>query len=128
MWRRAPHNPGLNRINSFPNNLDQYPLPAPPIKLAVEYLLPRAEIQAPIRDRHHDLAAHDLSLHMRIGIIFAGAVVTVFADWFVRGQFFQPVVVILVQAALNIVDQKNTTTAACPLYSLPIGLGCAFPE
>jgi hypothetical protein len=43
-----------------------------------------------------------------VGVVFPGAVVTVFADRFVRRQLFQPVVVILVQTAfIDIPSQKG---------------------
>ena len=104
------------------NDLDQHPLSSSPIKLAVENLLPRAKVEAAIGDRYHHLAAHNLSLEVCVGIVLASAVVPVFADRLVRGQFFQPVIVILVLPALNIVDQKNTIEAACRSSSLPICL------
>ena len=57
------------REGSLPNDLHQHPLPPPPIELAVEDLLPGAEVEAVVGDRHDHLAAHDLPLHMRIGVV-----------------------------------------------------------
>jgi hypothetical protein len=70
-------------------------------------LFPGAKLQAAVSDRHHHFAAHDLPFHMRVGVIFLGAIVTVLADRLVWSQFFQPVVVILVQAALVVVDEHT---------------------
>jgi hypothetical protein len=42
---------------------------------------------------------------VRVGVIFPGVVVPVFADRFVRGQFFEPIVIVLVQTALVVVDE-----------------------
>jgi hypothetical protein len=67
------------------DNLDQHPLPTPAVELAVEYLLPRAKVEPPIRDCHDDLAAHDLPLEVGISIVLASAIVTVLADRFVWG-------------------------------------------
>jgi hypothetical protein len=115
----------LLNIRSLADNLDQHPLSTSPIKLTVKDLLPRAKIQAAIGDCHHNLTSHDLTFHVRIGVVFPGAIVTVLADRLVRGQLLQPVVVILVQAAFNIVDQKNIKTVACRSCSPPI---CPVPE
>jgi hypothetical protein len=76
------------------------------------------------------VAAHDLPFRVGIGVVpsatlgtgLAGAIVAVFADRLVRSQFFWPVIIVLVQAALNIIDQKNTIAAACRSSSLPICL------
>ncbi len=41
------------------------------VEFAVEDLLPRAEIEFAFGDRDDDVAAHDLTLEMRIGVVFA---------------------------------------------------------
>jgi hypothetical protein len=69
----------------LPNHLDQYPLSSPPIELAVEDLLPRAEVEAAVRDRYYDLAAHDLAFQVRVGVVFSRSVVPVVADGLVWG-------------------------------------------
>jgi hypothetical protein len=56
-------------IYSLPDYLDQHPLPAPSIELAVKDLLPRAKVEATIGDRHHDLAAYDLPLEVRVAVV-----------------------------------------------------------
>ena len=62
----------------------------PAVEFAVEDLLPRAEIEFAVGDRHDHLAPHDLAFQVRIGVILAGPVVTVLGNRFVRGEFFQP--------------------------------------
>jgi hypothetical protein len=46
---------------------------------------------------------------MSVGVVFTGAVVTNLAYRLVWGQFFQPIVVILVQATLVIVDENGSS-------------------
>jgi len=76
---------GLPMISSdsFTNNLDQHPLPPPPVKFSVEDPLPRAKVEAAIGDGDDNLAPHDQQraagfccpLQMRVGVVFTGAVV-----------------------------------------------------
>jgi len=73
-------------IYSLPDDLDQYPLPAPSIELAVKDLLPRAKVQATIGDHHHHLPLHDLPLEGSVAVVLAGAIMPVAADWLVRGM------------------------------------------
>ena len=47
---------------SLADDLDQYPLSPTPVELAVEDLLPRAEVELAARDRHHHLTADHLEL------------------------------------------------------------------
>ena len=61
----------------LPDDLDQHPLPPPAVKLTVEDLLPGTEVQAPVGHRDDDLAAHDLPLQVRVGVILARPVVLV---------------------------------------------------
>ena len=83
---------------SLPDDLDQDALAAAAIEFAVEYLLPRPEVQPPVGDGHHHLAAHDLPLQVGIGVVLAGLVVLPAAAGVGR-QLFQPLVEVLVQAA-----------------------------
>ncbi len=93
--------------HSLPNDLHQHLLASAPVELAIEDLLPSAEIQPAIRHRDHDVAAHHLALDVRVGVVFAGIVVTVLAHRLVRRQLLQPAVVILVQSRLIIVDKDG---------------------
>lgn len=61
----------------FADNFHNDAFFTPPVKLAVKNLLPRAEVELAVRDRHHYLAAHDLALQMRIRVVFAGAIVLI---------------------------------------------------
>ena len=54
--------PELTRANPLlPDDLDQHPLRPVAVELAVEDLLPRPEVELPLRDRDDHLAAHDLA-------------------------------------------------------------------
>jgi hypothetical protein len=61
----------------LPNQFHQHAIRPPPVEFAVEDLLPGAEVEFAGGDGGDDLAAHDLSLEMGVGIVFAGAVVAV---------------------------------------------------
>ena len=91
---------------SLPNDLHQHPLPPAPVELPVEDLFPGPEVQQPFGDCHHYLAPHDLPLDVRIGIVFP-CVVPVLADRLVRGELFQPLFVVMVQAGFIIVDEDR---------------------
>src|SRR6266850_1897538 len=79
------------RSHSLPRNTDMTPSPAPliandfhkhalasfPIEFTIKNLFPRPQIQLALRDRDHHFASHDLALEMRIGVVFAGAIVAV---------------------------------------------------
>src|SRR5688500_19487024 len=91
---------------SLPDDLHYDPLVAAPVELAVEDLLPRSEVQLPARDRYHHLPPHDLSLVMRVAVVFAGAVVVVpLRAGIVGCQPLQPALVVFVQAAFIVVDE-----------------------
>ena len=62
---------------SLSNDLDQHSLRAVAVELAVENLLPGAEVEFAIRNCHDHLPAHDLPLHVSIGVILADAVLLV---------------------------------------------------
>ena len=68
------------------------------VELAVEDLLPRAEVEPALGDGDHDLAAHDLALQVGVGVVLAGPVVAVRGVRLVRRELLQPRVVIVVQA------------------------------
>jgi len=58
----------LNRL--FPNDLDQDSLAPAAVKFTVKDLFPRSKVKPALSHRHHHLAAHDLALHVRVGIVF----------------------------------------------------------
>ena len=75
---------------SFPDHLDQHALLAASVELAVEDLLPGAEVELPVGDRHDHLAAHDLPLEVGVGVVLAGAVVPVALARLERGELLEP--------------------------------------
>jgi len=77
------------------------------VKLPVKDLLPGSEVQFPFADGYHDLPAHDLALQMGIAIAFPGPVVPVARNGFVGGQFLQPLIIILMQPRLVIVNEHG---------------------
>ena len=77
----------------------------PPSNSAIENLLPGAEIEFAIGDGDDNLASHHLPLHVCIGIILAGPVVAIARDRLVRGQFFEPDLIVVVQATLIVIDE-----------------------
>src|SRR5215216_6867582 len=103
----------IYKVFLFTDNLDQYTFPSATIELPVEDLLPCSEIEFPIRHGNDHLAAHDLAFHMCIGVIFARIVMTILSDWFVRCQFLQPFLVIIVQSAFVIVDKYGCRNVHC---------------
>lgn len=91
---------------SLPNDLDQRALTAQAVEFAVEDLFPRAEIEFALRDRDHDLAAHDGALEVGVGIVFR-TVVFVLGVGLFRCELFQPDFEILMQAGLIVVDENG---------------------
>ena len=64
-------------VSYFVTFIHPHSLVALAVELAVEDLLPRTEVELALGDRDDDFAAHDLALHVRVGVVFAGAVVRV---------------------------------------------------
>src|SRR5271163_1792107 len=69
------------------------------VEFAVEDLFPWAEVELAVGDGDDDLAAHDLPLHVGVGVVFASVVVLVLAGGRVRREFLEPFFVVFVQAA-----------------------------
>ena len=90
--------------SSLSDYLDQYPLFSSAVEFAVENLFPRSEIQFAFGDCNHDFPAHDLTFEVGVSVIFAGPVVSIGGGGRVRREFFEPIIVILNQPALRIVD------------------------
>ena len=105
--RLASKRLAFRNVVLFPNDLDQHPFLPPPIELAVEKLLPGAKIQFAICHSHYNFTAHHLAFQVRIGVVFARAVMKILADGFMRGEFFQPGFVIVMQPALIVVDEDR---------------------
>src|SRR3954453_7988791 len=68
----------------FANDFHQDPFASPSIEFAVENLLPWPEVELSFGNGYHHLPPHDLPFQMRIGIVFAGAIVLVLRGWFMR--------------------------------------------
>ena len=105
-------------VSLFPDDLHQHPLRPAAVELAVEDLLPRAEVELALGDGHDDLPAHDLPLHVGVGVVLAGAVVVVgFGRRVERGQLLQPLLVVVVQARLVVVDEDAMAVMCIALTS-----------
>lgn len=83
----------------LPNNLHQNPPSPARSELAVEDLLPGAKIELALGDGDDQIAAHDLALHVGVGVVFAGAVMVVLGGRCVWRQLLQPQVIVAVQPA-----------------------------
>jgi len=92
---------------SIADDLDEHALSSSPVELAVEDLLPRAEVELPTRDRNHYLPPHHLALEVRVPVVLPRPVVEVLRDRFVRCEPFQPTLVVIVEAALVVVDEDG---------------------
>ena len=65
---------------TFADDLDEDTLVAAAIELAVENLLPGAEVELAFRDGDDNFAAHDLPFEMCVGVVFE-SVVFVLGVW-----------------------------------------------
>lgn len=86
------------------NNLHKQPLLAIAVELVIKDVLPRAEMELAVSDRYNDLPTHDLSFQVGIGVIFK-AIVLILAVRFLRGQLFQPDLIVVVQARFVVVNE-----------------------
>jgi len=77
------------------------------VEFAVEDLFPGAEIELAACDGDDDFAAHDLALHVGVGVVFTGIIVLVLRCRGVGGEFFEPFFVVFVQAGLVVVDEDG---------------------
>jgi len=84
-------------------DLGQNALRPPPIEFAIEDSLPRSEVESAVGDGNDDFAAHDLAFVMGVSVVLARAVVSVAANWFMGGEFFEPAFVVFVQSILIVV-------------------------
>ena len=90
------------------NNLHQHSLGPAAVKLAVENLLPRAEVQFAFGDRDDDFAAHDLTLEMGVSVIFSRAIVPVSAGRRVWRESFQPNFVIVMKSGFIVINKDRS--------------------
>src|SRR5688500_10910726 len=96
------------RMSFLAGDLYQHPLRPVSVKLAVEDLFPRPEIELALRDCNHDFPSHDLPFQMGVGVVFAGAVVMVEVRIRVEGgELLQPFYEIVMKAALVVVDKDG---------------------
>src|SRR5579864_977169 len=103
---RPPSSCPGDAARSVTDDLDQHPLVAAAVELAVEDLLPRSEVESPAGDRHHHLAPHDLALVVSVGIVLAGAVVAVALGAGIEGrELLEPALVVLLQSRFVVVDE-----------------------
>jgi hypothetical protein len=97
----------------FPNDFYQHTLSAPAVEFTVKNLFPRPEIELAFGYADDYLAAHHLAFEMSIGVVFAGPVVLVLGSGRMRGQFFQPNFVIMVEPAFIVVDKNGGCAVRC---------------
>jgi hypothetical protein len=92
----------------FPDYFDKDPFPPAAVEFPVKDLFPRAEIEFGIRDGNHDFSTHDLAFQVSISIILASPIVVVLGRGRVRGQFFEPNIVVVQQALLGVIDEYRS--------------------
>ncbi len=98
----ARHAHDLHTSLSLTDNLHKNSLTTTSVELAIENLLPRAEVEFPACDRHDDFSPHHLSLQMGISIIFPCIVMPVHRP--LRSEPFQEIIVVLQQTGLIVID------------------------
>src|SRR3974390_2961952 len=76
--------------SSFADDFHQHALLAAAVELAVKDLFPGAEVELAGSHGDDDFPAHDLALHVGVGVIFPGTVVAIRRDWLVRGAHLRP--------------------------------------
>jgi hypothetical protein len=95
-------------LSLLSDDFHQHALPAPSVELAVENLFPRAEVQFAFGDRDDDFPAHDLTFEMGVSVVFASTVVSIRGSRLVRSEFFQPLLVIVMESRFIIVDENRS--------------------
>jgi hypothetical protein len=93
---------------SLADDFDQHSFAPPPIELTVEDLLPRTEVELAARDRHHHIAPHHLALKVCVPVVLPRPVVLVLRDRLVGCEPLQPTLIVIVEAALIIVDEDGS--------------------
>src|SRR6267378_4432491 len=101
-WESIPPSARPTTNSLLSHNFHDHSLVPLPIELRVENALPDAEIQFAGGDRHNHLMMDQQRLQMRVTIVFPGGVVlVVLAE---RGQPLEPLIDVLHQSALMVVD------------------------
>ena len=87
--------------------------------------LPGADIEFALGEGDDDFAAHDLALHVSVGVVFASAVMLVLRRRFVRGEFLQPDVVVVQETVLSVVYIYSRGGMRCP-FAIYVSGSCVF--
>ncbi len=90
----------------LPDHLYQNALPPHSIELTVKDLLPGPEVELAVRDRDNDLAAHDRTLEVRVGVVLAG-VVSILGYRLMGRKTFEPFFEVAQEPPLVIVDEDR---------------------
>ena len=93
---------GARECQLFPHDLDDHTLSAPSVEFGIVDLLPRTEIQLSGGDRNDNFMMDQQALQVRVPVGFPRPVMTVVRVE--RGEAFEPVIDILNQPALGVVD------------------------
>lgn len=96
--------PPLEAPALFSNDFYKNPLPAEAVKFPVKDLLPRAEVEGALGDRHNNLPAHNRTLEVGVGIVLA-AIVGVLGVREFGGKAFQPLLKVPVETGFVVVDK-----------------------
>src|ERR1700751_3363570 len=92
-------------IRLLSDYLDQHSLFSSAVEFSVENLFPRPEIQFASGDRNHNFAAHDLTLQVCVGVVFAGTVMSISVRRCVGREFFQPQLIVIMEPWFVVVDE-----------------------
>ena len=93
------------KVALFTDYFYQHPFTPPPVELAIKNLFPRAEIKSAVGNGNDNFPPHNLPLHVGVGVVFAD-IVPVTGNRFMRGDFFQPHFVIVMQPGFVVVDKN----------------------
>jgi len=90
------------------NDLEKHSLAPAAIEFAVEDLLPGAEVKFASSYGNYHFTAHDLPLHVSVGIVFASVVVAILVDRFVGSEFFKPCRVVAMESSFVVVYEHGS--------------------
>jgi hypothetical protein len=85
----------------------QHSLAPSAVEFAVENLFPRAEVQFAFGDCNDDFPAHDLTLEVGVGIVFASAIVAISGSRLMRREFFQPDLIIVMESRFIVINKHR---------------------